>query len=243
MKTIIYATLKTKLMKSFFLSMLVFATVVTSANAQNVGIGESAPATRLDLRGAATGDLLNIKTNAGVSRLYVKEDGNVGIGTTNPSEKLQVAGNVRIGNVMPNGSPGTNTAASGNILFFSGANPMSPHNSDNSDPLAIFRFNAAADLTYLVIGVGDANNATDGVVIQNYFSSWSHFFQTNGAAQKAGGGAWATLSDKRLKHNITTYVDGLNILEKINPVKYQYNSNVNINSLEKEYIGIIAQEV
>jgi hypothetical protein len=175
--------------------------------------------------------------------LTLTQAGNVGVNTTTPTDKLQVVGNVRIGAVAPSGSPGTNTPAGGSVLFFSGANAMGGFDSDNSDPLAIFRFNNAADQTYLVLGVGDLNNTTDGVVIQNFQSTWSHFFQTDGTAQKPGGGAWAALSDKRLKHNVKVFADGLDVLDKINPVKYQYTSNVNINSLEREYIGIIAQDV
>lgn len=175
--------------------------------------------------------------------LSLTQAGNVGVNTTTPTDKLQVVGNVRIGAVAPSGSPGTNTPAGGSVLFLSGANAMGGFDSDNSDPIGIYRFNQNTDESYLILGVGDLNNTTDGVVFQNYGSAWSHFFRSDGLAQKAGGGNWGTLSDKRLKHNITHYNDGLNILEKINPVRYQYTNNVNINTLDKQYIGIIAQEV
>jgi hypothetical protein len=34
------------------------------------------------------------------SKIFIKEDGNVGIGTTSPSEKLEVAGNIKVDNVL-----------------------------------------------------------------------------------------------------------------------------------------------
>ncbi len=58
-----------------------------------------------------------IKTN-GTERARVLSGGNVGIGTAAPSEKLDIAGNVRFsGALMPNNLPGT----SGQVLVSSGA--------------------------------------------------------------------------------------------------------------------------
>jgi hypothetical protein len=81
--------MKITLLTAFTLFIISFSSVT----AQNVGIGESSPATRLDIRGNTSGDLLNIKTNAGLSRLYVRENGNVGIGTTTPGHPLTIEKN------------------------------------------------------------------------------------------------------------------------------------------------------
>ncbi len=90
--------------------------VTVNANG-NVGIGTSSPASKLDVSGAiyarydatvlstistnASGTLnvngwnnVNIQTG-GNSSVYASGNGNVGIGTTSPSEKLSVNGNIR----------------------------------------------------------------------------------------------------------------------------------------------------
>ncbi len=48
------------------------------------------------------------------------------------------------------------------------------------------------------------------------------------------------LSDKRMKKNIEVFADGLQVIEKLNPMKYQYIFSTN--SSEK-YVGLLAQEV
>jgi len=49
-------------------------------------------------------------TTRGIDRLFVEDDGNVGIGTTNPSEVLDVIGNVEFsGSLEPNADAGTST--------------------------------------------------------------------------------------------------------------------------------------
>ncbi len=61
-------------------------------------------------------------------------------------------------------------------------------------------------------------------------------------AVKPGGGSWTAPSDRKLKKNITTFTDGLDVITKINPVRFQYNGLLGLDST-KVYIGVIAQEV
>mgnify|MGYP005991539041 CR=1 FL=1 len=111
------------------------------ANNGNVGIGETAPTSKLEVRSeTATHQLVSLNraasptaamylgndsgNNAIISSNYsdlifgrdqsstlsewmrIKRDGNVGIGTTSPSEKLDVAGNIKLSGVLYVGSRG-----------------------------------------------------------------------------------------------------------------------------------------
>jgi len=102
----------------------------------NLGIGTNNPQHPLDLQwakggnrvarlwntsSAAGSDGLLISTNAGdagsyilncysngSSKMFIRSDGNVGIGTNNPTERLHLVGNFRFsGALMPNNLPGT----------------------------------------------------------------------------------------------------------------------------------------
>lgn len=100
----------------------------------NVGIGTETPAHKLDVNGrirasesnhqfrlndAETGaDEWTITTqsdqnlaffeNGTISRLMLEAGGNVGIGTTNPNARLEVAGDLRVGNYTLPSTDGTN---------------------------------------------------------------------------------------------------------------------------------------
>jgi len=68
-------------------------------------------------------------------------------------------------------------------------------------------------------------------------------FQVGGVAYKPGGGTWATASDARLKTDITPFTDGLSKVLQINPVRFRYNEKSGFANLEKQYIGVLAQDV
>ena len=68
-------------------------------------------------------------------------------------------------------------------------------------------------------------------------------FEVNGTATKPGGGSWAAPSDERLKKNITTFSDGLEVLKKINPVWFEYNGLAGMPNDGKKYVGVVAQEM
>lgn len=63
-----------------------------------------------------------------------------------------------------------------------------------------------------------------------------------GDACKPGGGSWSSCSDLRLKSDIHPFAGGLDILRAINPIRYKYNGKAGMPT-DKEYIGVIAQEL
>ena len=64
----------------------------------------------------------------------------------------------------------------------------------------------------------------------------------NNSAFKPGGNTWSTSSDARVKKDIVSFTDGLDVLNKIRPIKYKYNGKGGT-PLDSEGIGVIAQEI
>ena len=65
------------------------------------------------------------------------------------------------------------------------------------------------------------------------------------SASKVGGGSWASISDARVKNVTGMYDKGLKELLDVKVKKFKYNNKSLYNSdqLEKEHIGVIAQEI
>jgi hypothetical protein len=63
------------------------------------------------------------------------------------------------------------------------------------------------------------------------------------AAAKAGSPDWIVASDSRLKKNVTDFTDGLELLKRIRPIWFQYNGQAGIETGNKRFVGIIAQEM
>lgn len=149
------------------------------------------------------------------NRMYFSTTGEVGIGTTAPSEMLQIAGNVYA-------SGGDFYGAAGNGVLNMGGGIMSA------------TINTIADGTPTYNNI----NGDEDLLIADDLEVQSE-------AYKPGGGSWVALSDRRLKRNIQPYQDGLDQVRKINPVWYQYNEKVGLYEADrdKKYIGVIAQDM
>ena len=69
--------------------------ILTIRDVGKVGINTQNAVTAFDVVGISPiDDVFSVKTGAGVESIYVEDGGKVGIGTTTPSEKLHVTGNV-----------------------------------------------------------------------------------------------------------------------------------------------------
>jgi hypothetical protein len=66
--------------------------LILNENGQNVGIGTTSPAAKLEISSSTAASLLNVKGAGGNGILFVSGSGNVGIGTTVPVYKLEVNG-------------------------------------------------------------------------------------------------------------------------------------------------------
>ncbi|MCF0073151.1 tail fiber domain-containing protein [Dyadobacter sp. CY261] len=88
----------------------------------------------------------------------------------------------------------------------------------------------------LVLG----NNANIGIGVS---APVYQLQMSTGTAAKAGSASWTIMSDRRLKKGISDFTDGLDLLKKIKPVWFQYNGEAGIETGDKKFVGIIAQEM
>ncbi len=98
-----------------------------TANAQNVGIGTTTPGSRLEVRGTTndnTASMLNLTSNAGTSRFFVRNDGRVGINETSSLDR----GMLTITSNLTNGINGWNRN-----IYFNNTN----HSSITTDGLLL----------------------------------------------------------------------------------------------------------
>jgi hypothetical protein len=123
-------------------------TLMTIKNDGNVGIGTTNPSTALEVNGTVKatafstvtssidGYSLDAADGSPTDALYVDNDGNVGIGTTNPSDKLQVVGAIRPG-------AGSFTAGVGKVYLSSsnGYGMVMTGNTDTISDLGLFAAN------------------------------------------------------------------------------------------------------
>jgi len=166
-----------------------------------------------------TGDLLSdsyIKILAGDGIF----SGNVGIGTASPSAQLDIFDSTL--------SAGTPFLRIGDDTFFTdvdAANVLGIYGNQNNDRATIRLGSSGADISGLNgnIGIGITDPGT-------------YKLNINGTGY-LNSAAWVYGSDMRLKENIVSITSGLNIIEKLNPVKFDYIKG------EKKQTGFIAQEV
>lgn len=182
-------------------------------------------------------------------QLKVATNGYVGMGgITNPQEKVHVNGNVIL------------THGSSYKAYRTGGQSHNVLRLDNNNDF-VFNFSSLQNFgnlpssALMIVGNNkfyDIRNASNQTMVRvdesNGFmgvntASPAANFHVNGTAVKPGGGSWGAASDKRLKNNINIYEDGLTTLMKVNPVTFQYNGKGGISTGDKEFVGVIAQEL
>jgi hypothetical protein len=184
------------------------------------------------------------RTNS-VERMRFTAGGNVGIGTSTPTENLVVS------------EPAGAIAGTQNFLLVETVvNPFVPSNQgviirkddgqkrgfklvqDGSDDAnSVFKiasFSASSDIDRLTIkrdngNVGIGTNAPTAKL------------SVNGTANNTTG-AWGVFSDSRVKKVIADFTDGLNVIKQIRTIKFNYNENAPFKA-EGEQIGVVAQEL
>jgi hypothetical protein len=141
--------------------------------------------------------------------------GNVGIGTKDPTSKLDVAGPVNL-----------NKGKTGAALTVNGAE-------------AIWY-----DGTYFSWGYGGQHHYFADKVGIGTKDPGSYMLAVNGDAAKTGSTTWSTLSDARLKTVGRRFERGLDEVMALNPVRYQYRQDNDLELADdQEHIGLVAQDV
>jgi len=258
-----------------------------------VGIGTTVPETKLDIndgvsavgsfnalqfgKGAGYGvtqfaqfytSSSNYGLNINAGQLVVnKGSSNVGIGIDNPTQKLDVNGNIRLSNAGITGITaltGTNwgystsypvvmvgpSSGTGNVSI--GYNPSgNTNNSFTGDGREVLFRNGVQFVT-----PNAANNAfyltnlvlQDGNVGIGKVPGSTYKLEVNGQPAAVGYTAFTNSSDRRLKKNITPLENSSGSLSKIlklNPVTYNYNSLTGYDEAaqNRRVSGFIAQDL
>jgi hypothetical protein len=179
---------------------------------------------------------------------------NVGIGITNPNYKLQVEdGILCVGDSTFLNNSSSNIANNYYLLF------DNTYNGTTGSGVAANKIRLMNDTSNNILaGFGMENNC----VTYHSGSSGSHTFYSGTSSSNYGTGrfqidqsgnitcagdfaAFTSISDKRLKTNIIKLDSSMDIIKKLNPVKFnwKYNDFILENKQGTEDVGFIAQEI
>jgi hypothetical protein len=162
-----------------------------------------------------------IRPGAPTSSIDISANGNVGIGTASPVEKLDVNGSL-------------NLASATNLTWGGSYAAGIPTIAGTSSTL---RFYPAGSTSGETMRIG-----ASGVGIGT--TSPTQLLSVNGTAGKPGGGTWDVFSDERLKNIKGNFTPGLSAVMRLQPLRYQYKPDNALSfDSNKEYVGFGAQEL
>jgi len=220
----------------------------------------SGPNTDTDIIHRGTGDL-DLKTvDAGdigfhttsIQRMIVKSSGSVGIGTTLPSQKLEVAGEVLIKNgtlsylYLNNTSNFLYGDTYGNTIIRSSNNFRIQTKTGGGESVRVTSAGnvgigtTTANVRLEIGGGSSLARVIPSISNQGYIGDSQHFWQaiyaTNGTIQT---------SDIREKTEIKPTKLGLDFINDLNPVSYKWieGERLDASKDERNHQGLIAQEV
>lgn len=208
------------------------STSLISASASNTGTGSSATTVRINNTDATnTGDVA-LEWSVAAQNWYMGIDNSatdalkIGAGSTwdsAPIVELATAGNFAVGSTSPADVSHTikNTSTSNYTIAIQNAST-----STSSD--AIYGMKIVKGSTTNTAGVNRF------IIFQiNAAGTNSGYIGSNGA----DAAAFFSTSDRRLKQDVSPVLDGLELVERLNPVYFKWKST------KQEAVGFIAQEL
>jgi hypothetical protein len=160
-------------------------------------------------------------SNNGNQNMVILEGGNVGIGTANPSRKLDVNGIIKASIFDVNGEGFFRGDVSGEMHLQSGTTNISFKNNANNAYLAVITNSGNVGIGTTSPQSGYRLHVVDSVYVGGNVSA----------------SAYTTRSDFNLKDDIFDLKYGLNDILKLYPVEYTYKSN------GSKQLGFIAQDI
>jgi hypothetical protein len=165
-------------------------------------------------------------SNVFTETMRIKGNGNVGIGTNNPSNKTEIVG-------PASATPVTLTIANRGGFGPAAMEFVSDYGLANQWRPGYIRSNDLGGFTgaleFYTNGAGVLYGNVKGLEVRN------------GVTYTASGTV-SSWSDTRLKKDVQPFTNGLDIINQINPVSFYYNQRSPFQT-EKMQIGILAQEL
>jgi len=153
--------------------------------------------------------------------LTVLKNGNMGISVANPQSRFQIADNV--------GAGGFNDFSDYQVLLYQAATPKDSYGIGVEG--YTLAFNADRDFKFYSDNIARMTLTNGDLTV-------------TGTATKPTGTAWINSSDIRLKDIHGDYEKGLEAIDKLNPVKFNYKlDNPEGLPSDGEHVGFIAQDV
>ena len=161
-------------------------------------------------------------------------NGNVGIGTTNPGRILHISTLGKgIGSVCRNEADANFDAK---YEFW-------------EDGVEYWEFGLKGNTTGNPFRIGPNTSALTKVEVRSngnvgigIINPSNKLAVAGNALKTSGGNTWLIPSDIRLKQNISDFKDGLNVILKMHPIKYNYNGKAGLDNSEVQ-IGLLAQDL
>jgi hypothetical protein len=200
-------------------------TILFSENTSSLTLNDGMS---LEYDGAVSGNKFYINGVGGIPRLTVENAGDVGIGTTNPTELLEVseAGNARIRVTSTNNT----TAAIDLVRSSSNNTDWRIENGGNLKLYSSLNLDGGVTERYS-FGTSIFRPSIDNAIqCGSSTRRWSFVYAANGTIQT---------SDIRFKKEVQPLTYGLQEILKMRPVSYAWKDS----SDDRDHVGLIAQEV
>ena len=233
--------------------------IILNPTGGNVGIGTTAPSAKLELSDGtitlqhdlvAGGGYVGTKSNHplvlftnNTEKVRITTAGNVGIGTTAPTDVLEVVGGIRrkMVSIGSNASPSSEVGIQYQYDNSTSRTGIYFHNTYNNNGRAWMSF-WISDSSNVFKEKMRIDGFSENVLIGYTSSNGAYPLQVNG--QIFATSSTIATSDQRYKENITPLTGALNLVNALNPVQFDWKQHAvhNFNT-DQPTVGFLAQEV